>query len=274
MKRKLYSLIGLLALGTSLAFGQVTTTSTTTTAAMTLTDPTVSLTSATNVTAPGSLNETTTLLYVDREALRVTKVAGLVISVTRGVEGTLQTPHKSGAVVYVGPPNYFRTSDPIGGCTQSTEVNLPQPSLSTGRVWNCSGGEWVSYTRGQVYAATASVLDAALATGVIIVPANPGVTYTLLGATITPVGGTVATCTAINFPDSALSTTQKLSFLISGTLAADVPHDESSGASIVTAVASFPVAYTVSKGIGFINTGSTCGTATSIVYSIRYKADF
>jgi hypothetical protein len=274
MKRQLLFVIGLLTLSTALVFGQATTTSTTTSAAVTLTDPVVNLTSATGVTAPGSLNETTTLLFVDREAMRVTKVASTVISVTRGVEGTLQTAHKSGAVVYVGPPNYFGTTDPIGGCTQSLEVNLPKPVLSTGRIWHCSGGEWITYNRNQSYSATASVLDAALATGVVIIPANPGVTYTLLGATITPVGGTVATCTAINFPDSALSTTQKLSFLISGTLAADVPHDESSGASIVTATASFPTAYTAGKGIGFINTGSTCGTATSIVYSIRYRADF
>ncbi len=260
------------------AYGQATTSTTTTSVAVALGDSVVQVASATGITAPsnGAAANATTIFLIDKEEMRVTAVNGKVITVQRGSDGSPRTSHANGATVYLGPPNYFSNYDPSGSCTSSLQVNLPLPSSSSGRIWHCVNSVWTEYALNRDLVATGSVLDAALATGVVIVPATPGVTYTVLSGTLMPVGGTAATCTAVNITDSDLGSTDVESFLISGTLAANVPHDESSGASIVTVGGhvAFGTGFTAGKGIGIISTGSTCATATSFVYRVLYKAAF
>ncbi|MCL5743269.1 MAG: hypothetical protein M1541_04960 [Acidobacteria bacterium] len=106
---------------------------------------------ATNIAAPSNpvaYNPGTpsgsgiTVLYVDREAMRVNAVNGTYIKVSRGYMGTKATAHASGATVYVGPAPYFLLSEPAGSCTLTA---LPvQPSIvpSTGNFFYCVDSVW------------------------------------------------------------------------------------------------------------------------------------
>lgn len=149
--RRFVPLLFLLALAafvaTTPAFAQATLASTTLGAAVSATDQCVSVASASGITAPGGLNNFTTYLYVDREELPVTSVSGTYICVRRGGDSTPVQTHNSGATVWVGPPNYFRTGTPGGSCTATSEVVLPRIVVDTGEVWTCpssgtQSGQW------------------------------------------------------------------------------------------------------------------------------------
>jgi hypothetical protein len=137
----------------ALAFGQVTTTSTTLSATVGQSDLFVNVASATGITAAGTLNQTNTILFVDGEAMQVTTVSGTYIGVQR--DTTRTTPHASGSLVWVGPPNYFFIQDPVpnSACTASQNTNLPRPSLQSGKVWDCVGGQWGAQAYSSFYVA-------------------------------------------------------------------------------------------------------------------------
>jgi hypothetical protein len=128
------------------AYAQATMNSTTTSAAVALTDLTVQVTSATNITGVGSLNQPTTYLVIDGESMAVLSVSGTTVSVRRGYQGGGVTTHASGAVVWVGPPNYFLGGAPSGSCTPANIAALPAVVVTagpsgyggaTGEVYNC-----------------------------------------------------------------------------------------------------------------------------------------
>jgi len=144
------SLFALAFLACSLVFGQATTSSTTFSTAVGSADQFVVVASATGISAPGPNNATATILYADKEEMRVTSVSGTYIGVERGADGTKQTSHSTSAVVWLGPPNYFRAAgsgDPAGSCTSTLLTNLPRISVDTGNIWTCptsgpSSGQW------------------------------------------------------------------------------------------------------------------------------------
>lgn len=124
-------------------FGQATTATTTLSAAVTQSAQQVTVASATGISATGNpLNSTNTILYVDKEAMRVLTVNGTVIGVQRGSDGTAQTAHASGSLVWVGPPSYYSNGDPSGACTATQQLNLPRVAEMTGKIWDCVGGQW------------------------------------------------------------------------------------------------------------------------------------
>lgn len=125
-----------------LAFGQATTTQTTLAAAQAVTDQTISLTSSTGVYAYDG-TQILTGIFVDREYEEVLTQIGStsVWRVRRGVgRGSARTGHVSGAVAWIGPPNYF-DQGPIltGACTASLQPNLPRPNIATGQIMDCAG---------------------------------------------------------------------------------------------------------------------------------------
>jgi hypothetical protein len=153
-------------------------------------------------------------------------------------------------------------------------ISAAAPQLKT---YMSTGGTPVAVTsslNGVNVVTSAGITDAALATGVVLVPGITGHTMTVVGAAIIPTGGTVAACTAINITDSDLSTTDVFSFLVSGTLTA-IMYDEASPAAQVTigANTAFGTAFASGKGIGFISTGSTCTTATTFKVRVYYKVN-
>ncbi len=141
-KKSLFASLLTLALSVSL-FGQATTTTTTLSAAVTQTATTVTVAGTTGISASGNpLNATNTVLFVDKEAMNVLSISGSVVTVQRGSNGTPQTSHASGSLVWVGPPSYYSYGDPTGSCTATQQLNLPRVAQSTGKIWDCVGGQW------------------------------------------------------------------------------------------------------------------------------------
>jgi hypothetical protein len=139
MKKQILLLfVGLLALA---GFAQAQTTTTYTTLSAAVTDPaarTITVASATGITAG------TTSLYIDRELMNVTRVSGTTISVARGMDTTTTSTHSSGAVVVIGPVGLgpFIKVDKAGSCTAANEPYLPQFNVRTGKMFDCTSSVW------------------------------------------------------------------------------------------------------------------------------------
>lgn len=78
--------------------------------------------------------------YVDREALRITAVNGLVITAVRGADGTRATKHPNAATIYVGPSYYFTTFERSGTCVSTDELVLPVINIQDGVQYTCDAG--------------------------------------------------------------------------------------------------------------------------------------
>jgi len=100
---------------------------------------TLTLTSASTVT-------TTTLLFVDRELMRVTAINGTTISVIRGAGGTRADTHATSANVLIVHPeavvNGFANEEPAGSCTAANYPYLPLVDVGSGFLWSCRSGVW------------------------------------------------------------------------------------------------------------------------------------
>ncbi len=137
-----------LALGQAPAFAQATTNSTTLSAPVGVSDQFVNVTSATNMTAPGSLaNQYNTYLVIDGEAMAVTSISGTYIGVRRGYPSGGIGAHANGATIWFGPANYFLQAAPSGSCVAGNIVALPAVLIpggpgsanggSTGDLFDC-----------------------------------------------------------------------------------------------------------------------------------------
>ncbi len=122
----------------SLARSQTTTTSTTLSAAVTQSETTLSVASATGFTA------NTTGMFVDNEYMNVLRVSGTTITVARGMNGTRAQAHTSGELVYVGPlgDGPYIAFQKSGACTSASQLYLPQIHIATGDIYRCTNSEW------------------------------------------------------------------------------------------------------------------------------------
>lgn len=129
------------------ADAQTATTQTTLSTAQTATQNTVTLVSGTGVTAWDGSRVVTGLL-IDNEYEEITTlVSGTTYNVRRAfIAGSRRTSHASGAVVWLGPPNYFDDTplDNTGSCTASNLLNTPRPNIRTGNLQRCIAGVWVT----------------------------------------------------------------------------------------------------------------------------------
>ncbi len=145
--KTLMKLSGMLGLLAALSFGQVTTTQTTLSGALTASNTPVCLASATSAVAGAAL-------MIDREYMIINSVTSnsLCFNVTRGVSGTATYPHATSSVVWVGPTggnsgSPFRNLPPQGGagspCSSLVQEYLPQISVggnangAAGSIWSC-----------------------------------------------------------------------------------------------------------------------------------------
>jgi hypothetical protein len=117
-------------------------TSTTTSAAVNAGTNTVTVASATGITAIGPLNNYTSMIYIDQELMGVRGVSGTTITVDRG-RGGPQSAHVSGSTVYVGAPGTFTSNNYVGACTAADTYN-PTINTSNGNMFTClSSGKWL-----------------------------------------------------------------------------------------------------------------------------------
>jgi hypothetical protein len=161
--KKLFTLSILLLVLAAGSFAQLTTTSTNFSVAVAATGPgtagntNVQLASCTGTVLP-SVSQVGSYLWADAEAMQIAAlVSGTIggsgtctLNVVRGVMGTLEGPHATSAVVYIGnqatstgDPSRpasggpFIGFDPEGSCTAAQQYTLPLINWRSGRVWTC-----------------------------------------------------------------------------------------------------------------------------------------
>ena len=140
------TILGLLAV--AFAFAQQNTiVQTSLSAAITATQTSFAIASATGVSAPSFSSGTTgsNLYIVDPgqnkgELVAVKSISGTTVTVSRGqLAGSRASAHVSGAMVLVATaPNWFVTSDPQGACTTASTYATPVVNVQTGAQWICS----------------------------------------------------------------------------------------------------------------------------------------
>ena len=151
MKKVLAIASFLVVLGSIACNAQTILINTTLAAALTTSSGQVlTVTSATNISAPQTTDPTKfTYLYIDREMLGVTAVNGTQIGVSRGLAGTIAASHYNAATVFVVPAYaaiYFELPPPHGSCTrgQGLAAYLPVISPTLGIFSDCVGGGWIN----------------------------------------------------------------------------------------------------------------------------------
>lgn len=78
-------------------------------------------------------------LWIDRELFKVNSLpGGTRVKVTRGWEGTAGSDHSSSATVYIGKPEYFYSTDPVGAPPVITQV-APYINVISGRMFYAQG---------------------------------------------------------------------------------------------------------------------------------------
>lgn len=148
MKKTLFSVLSV-ALLSAFSFAQVSLIPTTLSSAVTSTSTTtIAVTAATGLNSNSyAIAAGTSYLYIDGEYLAVNAVSGTTLSVTRGYGGSRAMTHASGALVFVGPANFFSQSRPGvlpgGSCTAANAPALPRPDIASQSIFNCLGGVWV-----------------------------------------------------------------------------------------------------------------------------------
>src|SRR5206468_3881542 len=111
-------------------------------------DNTVTVTSATGITAAGYGVAGSQLYVVDTgqtigEPMIALGISGTVITVRRTAGRT--SAHASGAQVIIGAQNWFYSTDPKGSCTRASTYVNPYINTVTGQQWSCDSitGTWV-----------------------------------------------------------------------------------------------------------------------------------
>ena len=106
---------------------------------------------APNLSVTASQPNFQSAIFVDREEMLVIAVNGTQLTVTRGVNGTVATPHNSGAMVLAGQPRWFYVQDPGGlgspggagyisnvPCVLNNVVVSPWVNIRSGAQWYCN----------------------------------------------------------------------------------------------------------------------------------------
>lgn len=169
------------------AFGQTALTQTSLSAAIPSNVNSIVVASATNIAVTSGTTNGAVLYIVDIGATQgelayVTSVTGTTIGVRRGMNGTKAVAHANTAMVLVGPPGSFYSTDAQGSCTTASTAYTPYVNVANGRQWLCSSATnvlaWVPGWQNTAapVAATATVASAA---GVIL-PSGP--LFTVSGA--------------------------------------------------------------------------------------------
>ena len=95
-----------------------------------------------NSTTGFTANSTNAVIDAEQMAVIAVNTTTNTITVVRGISGTRATTHASGAIVYVGPPNYFTSYPRTGSCTAANELNIPIINASMREYYTCVSGDW------------------------------------------------------------------------------------------------------------------------------------
>lgn len=211
--------LGLLLVASFAAQGQTALNVTTLSNAITSSQQTITVASATGISAPAPVTgnvygpQTGSMLFIEdgtsgtlgtTEAVLVTGVNGTNISVARGTYSTLGAPHIAGALVFVGRPDQFYTLDPTGSCTSTATLVTPYINIRNGNQWLCSTitGSWMPG-----YFNTAAAAGATTAVASVAGATNPsGPLFHITGALAITAWGSSTTAGLGSGGGSATST--------------------------------------------------------------------
>lgn len=129
----------------TVASAQTLITSTTISAAMTGTQTSILVTSASGAWTVGNY------AYVDYEVLKITNVSGTLIGVTRAQFGTRAVTHAASTTILAGNGAHFKNfaayqnSPPVSSCVRTAQPYLPVIDYTSGNIWTCSDalGKWI-----------------------------------------------------------------------------------------------------------------------------------
>lgn len=153
-------------------------------------------------------------LFCDGELVTVTaRPVGLSAMVQRGVGGSTNSSHASGATVYIGQPGEFYASDPVG--VASSPPTTPWINVVDNRVWTVSNNTWILATSNESAASptitgtvggSASYSTPTLTSPVITAPSGSGSTGLLItkSGVLTELTGTATYSVTIPVPAGAL----------------------------------------------------------------------
>lgn len=204
----------------------------------------IQVTSATGITATAAYNGQTANyptgsdIFVDREMMQVISVNGTVLTVVRGINGTVAASHRKGAMVLAGNPSWFYVNDPGGSggfsgtggdsCVLANVVATPRVNVRTGAEWICSSISltWVPGFQNPLVPVGAGVTAAVASAAGAITPSGP--LFHVTGALAVtgfnvPVGcnaNTVATlggCAFTIIPDGTFTWTTAGNIALAGT---------------------------------------------------------
>ncbi len=153
---------------TACAFGQLNTfTQTSLSAAITSSQNTIVVASATNIAVTSGTSNGSMLYIVDPgqtmgELVHVTSVNGTTIGVRRDA---LAKAHVNASMVLVGQPGWFSVNDKAGSCTAATTLVTPAINTNNGRQFVCSTItlSWVAGWGNFAQAPEATILVASVA---------------------------------------------------------------------------------------------------------------
>lgn len=104
-------------------------------------DREIKLTTTSGLTIPSGtpMPSEKSWLYIDGELMEAVSLGVLShVEVRRGVGGTAAAPHSSQATIYLGRPDQFFSSDPVGVPPSAVLVS-PHINVRTGGVWFAQG---------------------------------------------------------------------------------------------------------------------------------------
>jgi hypothetical protein len=103
-------------------------------------------------------------LFCDGELMSVVRLGvGTDVTVLRGQGGTRATEHASGATIYIGRPDQFYSSDPVGRPPDAIPVD-PHINAANGAVWFATGAGDTRRWERQVATTTAGPLGVSVTT--------------------------------------------------------------------------------------------------------------
>lgn len=187
---------------------------------------TVTVASATGITAPGT-GATFVYLLVDKELMAVRTVTGTNIGVSRGQNGTRSTPHVNASPVTVVPPPAIVNYVPSGQCVRANLLFVPvvvgggNEQSWNGTTFDCLGAttagqyaavntNWPQPVLGATMASTAGTLGAFTGTFLTISGTNAITGFT------NPAGVGVGFCVSI-VPSGVFTWTAAGNIALAGT---------------------------------------------------------
>lgn len=250
--------VPVLALALSItSFGQAVTPATTFATAVGAGDQQVNVTATSVTTSSGTyvMSGSTqggfnTVLMVDRELIGVMTVNSKVLTVQRGLDGTIQAPHSTSATVWFGIPSWFSQNvhEPSGTCVSTNELALPRFFELFGTGWTCpatgsSKGQWtLQYPAPVSYAASDTSQFGNSAEGICHFQWNFAVDGGAVGTIIPanncslPAGAIISSCSIYASTAATTSASGTLSVGVSGTGGSTTKFLAATAAASVTGV--------------------------------------